>query len=303
MNKLKTYNNFRYEYLIESVNNIDTELLLEGININKYQFATKKLMSEIGFNIYNVGTFGVSITALYPIIQNLMTTGKFVIPNTIENVVLLTICAVTVLVKENKEKAKKLIDYAFSKGVTQKDLDTVINIITTTKGLFSEIAQNFGKVISTFSEMLSYTALLVPFSMVLNNLILNGTITSELLSQSLPAIIVSIGAMGFKLLLNRIMHKLEIVIQGTDKFRNKENIKPLLVNDELKSPELKPVKVKIENFKQFESVRDLMKPKSEEEIEKSLKKLNPTEILKLSCINGYLEGVKYAISKGVDINT
>jgi hypothetical protein len=247
MKNVKTYNNFRYEYLIESVNNIDTELLLESVDVGKYQRTLKKLMAEAKINLYNVGTFGVSITALYPIIQNLMETGKFVIPNTTENVVLLTICAITVLIKENKEKATKLIDYAFSKSVTQKDLDTVVNIITTTKGLFAEIAQNFGKVISTFSEMLSYTALLVPFSMVLNNLIQQGTITTELLSQSLPAIAVSIGAMGFKLLLNRIMHKLEIIIKGTDKFRNKENIKPLLVNDELKSPLLKPVKVKIQD--------------------------------------------------------
>jgi hypothetical protein len=42
------------------------------------------------------------------------------------------------------------------------------------------------------------------------------------------------------------MHKLEIIIKGTNKFQNPENIKPLLVNDELKSPELTPSRIQIE---------------------------------------------------------
>ncbi len=250
MTKLQKFNEIRYSFLIESVNNLqesDFELVLEKFNIGEYQRAAKKLISEIGFNLYNVGTYGVSITALYPVIQKLMETGKFDLSPSVQNVVLLTICAISVLVKESKDKVKELISFASKKGMTQEDLDTAVNQIKTTKGIFAEIAQNFGKVISTFTDMLAYTSLLVPFSMVLGSLITQGRIDSELLSQSLPALQVSMGAMGFKLLLNRIMHKLEIIIKGTDKFQNPENIKPLLVNDELKSPELRPNRVQIEN--------------------------------------------------------
>ena len=249
MDKLKKFNDVRYHFLIESVNNLkesDLELVLEGFDISNYQRAAKKLMSEIGFNLYSIGTYGVSVAALYPVIQKLMETGKFDIAPSIQNVVLLTICAVTVLVKENKDKANKLITLAKNKGMTQEDLDKVVNQIKTTKGIFAEIAHNFGKVISTFTDMLAYTSLLVPFSMVLGSLITQGSISSDLLSQSLPALEVSLGAIGFKMLLNRIMHKLEIIIKGTNKFQNAENIIPLLVNDELKSQELTPGKVQIE---------------------------------------------------------
>ena len=48
------------------------------------------------------------------------------------------------LVKENKDKAKKLIDFATEKGMSQGDLDKVVNQIKTTKGIFAEVAQNFG---------------------------------------------------------------------------------------------------------------------------------------------------------------
>ena len=249
MAKLQKFNELTYSFLKESVNNLqesDLQLVLEGLDISQYQRTSKKLMSEIGFNLYSVGTYGVSVAALYPLVQKLMETGEFDITPSVQSVVLLTICAVTILVKENKDKAKKFVDFATGKGMSQEDLDKVINQIKTIKGIFAEIAQNFGKVISTFTDMLAYTSLLVPFSMVLGSLITQGNITSDLLSKSLPALELSLGAIGFKMLLNRIMHKLEIIIKGTNKFQNPENIKPLLVNDEFKSPELRPDKAQIQ---------------------------------------------------------
>jgi hypothetical protein len=140
MTKLQKFNELRYNYLIESVNNLqesDFELVLEKFNIGEYQRATKKLISEVGFNLYNVGTYGVSITALYPVIQKLMETGKFDLAPSVQNVVLLTICAISVLVKENKDKVKELVSYASKKVMTQEDLDTVVNQIKTTKGIFA----------------------------------------------------------------------------------------------------------------------------------------------------------------------
>lgn len=249
MAKLQKFNELTYNFLIESINNLqesDLEIILENFNIGEYQRAAKKLISEIGFNLYSVGTYGVSVAALYPVIHKLMETGKFDMSPSVQNVVLLTICAITVLIKENKDKAQNLILFANKKGMTQDDLDKVVNQIKTTKGLFAEVALNFGKVISTFTDMLAYTSLLVPFSMVLGSLISQGRIDTEIFSQSIPALEVSMGAMGLKLLLNKIMHKLEILIKGTNKFQNPENIKPLLVNDELKSPEFRPGKVQIE---------------------------------------------------------
>jgi ankyrin repeat protein len=49
-----------------------------------------------------------------------------------------------------------------------------------------------------------------------------------------------------------------------------------------------------------ESVRDLMKPKSDDEILKSLSDLNPNDLLMKSCSIGYLNGIKLALEKGAD---
>lgn len=246
MAKLQKFNELTYNFLINSVNNLqesDLDLVLEGFNINEYQRSSKKLINDIGFDLYCVGTCSVSLSALYLIIQKLMETDKFDLSPNVQNVVLLTICAVTILIKENKDNIQKLILFANKKGMTQEDLDKVVNQIKIIKGLFAEISINFGKTISTFSDMLSYTSLLVPFSLVLSSLITQGRIDTDIFSQSISSLKISLGSMGFKLLLNKIMHKLEIIINSTNKFQKSENIKPLLINDELKSPEIKSIRV------------------------------------------------------------
>ncbi|MFW6243148.1 MAG: hypothetical protein ACOC2W_03220 [bacterium] len=90
--------------------------------------------------------------------------------------------------------------------------------------------------------MISYTPLLVPFNTVILSLLNQGKITIGMLIE-LKNITDNL---TYKMLINRIMHKLEIFVSGTDKFQNADNIKPLMTNWDFKSPELRPDKVKID---------------------------------------------------------
>ncbi len=62
---------------------------------------------------------------------------------------------------------------------------------------------------------------------------------------------------------------------------------------------------KLLDFKKFnktnESIRDLMKPKSEEDIRKTIQKLSPDNKLKVGCKEGILWAVKEALKEGADI--
>jgi hypothetical protein len=250
MKKLKKFNSLRYNSIIESINNIqdnDFYTLMEKVDYKKYQFISKKIASELKLNLFYLKNYNVSISALYPVIATLVETGSFKILSTSENIVLITICALTVLVRENKEKAQKLFTYAEEKGISQSDIDKVINQISTIKGLFTMTANNFGKTINTFSDMLESTNLLVPFLIVLESMISQDKITSDLLILPLSNLYTELGDTKYKLLIHRIMHKLEIIMGNTTKFQNPNNIKPLLVNDELKPDYLKSDKVQIDN--------------------------------------------------------
>ncbi len=250
MKKLKSFNNLRYNSIIESINNIqdaDYFTLMENVNYRKYQFISKKITTKLGLNLFYLKTYNVSISALYPVIAILVETGNFKISSTPENIVLITICALTVLVRENKEKAQKLFTYAEENGISQSDIDKVVNQISTIKGLFTMTANNFGKIINTYADMLEYTNLFVPFLIVLESMISQDKITSDLLTLPLSTLYTELGDNKYKLLMHRIMHKLEIIMGSTNKFQNSDNIKPLLVNDELKPDYLKHDKVQIDN--------------------------------------------------------
>ena len=64
---------------------------------------------------------------------------------------------------------------------------------------------------------------------------------------------------------------------------------------------MKKVLLKYDGFVN-ESVRDLMKPKSEEDVWDSVKDLEPTPMLIKSANNGYMKGVVTALENGADLN-
>lgn len=245
MIKIKKFNELKYEYLIDSINNsqnTNLELISEGFDFNKYQRITKKLIKKIGVDSYYISTNILSVSSIYPIVQNLIKDGNSLIDLTDENIILLTMCAITALSQENKEKVTKLFSFAVERGIPEEELDKIISQIKIIQKIFTKISKNFGKVIITLSDMLSYTELLIPFMSVFNTLMTQKLISSDLLFS----IDDNFSTLESKLLLHRIMHKLEIIIKGTDKFRNQKNVKPLLVNDELKNQNLVPYKFKVQ---------------------------------------------------------
>jgi hypothetical protein len=223
MRNIKNFNTF----VLEQINIADMQ-----VKPDKIKRLCNKITNEIGFNLYLINTFSVAITVFYPVIENLIKYGKFNIEVNEYNIVLLTICAFTVLLRENKEKVKLLFKLANSKGISNEDIDKFINQISTIRDIFYLITKNTSKVVSAFVDMLAYTALLVPFMCVLNTLITEKLIDTEYLINSLPALEISLGSMGLKLFLNRIVHRLDII--NSNRFQNIDNVKPLLVNDELK---------------------------------------------------------------------
>lgn len=260
MKRLKKFNEINY-----NLSNID--LVNENLNISKYQFQLRKLMKQLNIDLYYVERHKLSIFAFYPLVDQLIKTKNSDKKYTIQDILLIIICGINILSYENKDKSQKLINIAVKNDIPESVLDYTIDIIKKVKGLFIIISEKFGKDITKFIDMLSYTDLFVPFMNVLNSLV-------EYDSINFDSIDVNSNDMKFKLLINKIMKKLEFIISSTDKFQNKENIKPLLVNDELKSPMFRKEKVII-----TESLKDKMKGKSDEELSDLIKNLNLSDIL------------------------
>lgn len=245
MNKLKSFNENRYQYLIESVHFIDIqnlEKVLENFDYDKYLRTSNKIQKKLGVELYYIKNFSLSISSLYPLIEKLISIGDFNFEKSITNTILITMCVVNVLSKESKEVVEKLFEFANENNISQDDLDIFINIMNNIEKLFIDISKKLNKNITNFVDMISYIELFVPFNTVLLSLLNQEKITIETLINLFN----SDDKIKYDLLIYRVIHRLNVLIDKTDKFQNRENIKPLLVNWEFKSPELKPNKIKLD---------------------------------------------------------
>lgn len=159
---MKYINNYKQHNTQQYIN--------ENVSDDKHTNIVKNIKNDLGLNLYFISTFGTSIPALYPLIEKLIKNTDITVST--EQIILLTICAISMFIKESKDDSKKLI-----KRVKEEGLLNTLNTITT--GLesifkiFKNIAKYFGKTINGLTDMLAYVSLLVPFSIVLIEVINN----------------------------------------------------------------------------------------------------------------------------------
>lgn len=222
MKKVKGFNEF--------TNTPITTQKEEKISINKYQTKLQKFYKDSGYHLYYASTFNTATIVLISLIDNMFPEYS------LEDCVMLSVFSIAVLSKEGKDKTEKLLNYLHEHNIHDKDIEDVISIFTNVFEIYKAILKVSEKDIESFSDMLSDTGLLVPYLSVINNLIDNGFIDSNLFSKSLQEVKDELGEDRFKLLIHRILHKLNILTTNNHKFQNKDNVKPLKVNDEFKSP-------------------------------------------------------------------
>jgi len=251
MKKVKGFSDFTYESV------------LENVNINKYQRSIHKFYKASGVKFHNTEAYSTSLTVLVRVVQLLLEHGTFTVDPTINNAVAITIFAVSVLTNESRDKVDNLYNYITKINISDEDINKVINQLRNIQAIFKFILKESGKEVKTFIDMLGETGLLVPFLSIISNQLTNNILNPDLLTGTIKEYQDALGELKFKLFLNRILRKLDIITTGTNKFQNKDNVKPLKVNDEFKSPAFKTEDVVLE-----ESLRDEMTPKAEEEIDK-----------------------------------
>jgi hypothetical protein len=218
----------------------------DNINYDMYKRIINSILKELNINLYFVATFGTSLGVLIPIIEKFSKTGIFEIELNTKNIVLLSLCAIAVLTKENKKHVQALFNLAKTNGIETKSVDRLINQLTNIKVIFSIIAHNFGKVITTFSDMFAYTGLLIPFLHVIDTLIKNESFDTDMLNQSFTSLEVSMGAIALKLLLERILRKVKVLTGESHKIQNKEHADLLRKEDAFKPDYLKTDRLRID---------------------------------------------------------
>ena len=148
-----------------------------GGNIRKtsYKKIQSKTMKDLRLNANLISRFGTGITAFYPIVDSLMRNMN---TNAIEvdasKVVLLTICAVSIIYIEEKKfkdseeediltkDSKSMLEELRMKGIGEGIVKTVMKVFQSIKGIFELIGKHISTVVGGFIDMFAYTAILIP---------------------------------------------------------------------------------------------------------------------------------------------
>lgn len=174
MKYIRNFDNFQHNNLYGN--------LFEKREISSWQKTQKEIIKEYSINYYFILTFGTSIPVFYPFIESLIkNTGFNLKPS---DIVLLTICGLATLFKENKSSINKLRLVIQEKGLIEL-LTKITNSLKSIKEIFSSLVKKFGKVIISFKDLFAYTALYVPFLSVLFDISLSDHLNLDTLPDLL----------------------------------------------------------------------------------------------------------------------
>lgn len=189
---------------------------------------------KTGSDFYYMKKYNLSVRIIYSLVEEIINDGCFsqTIEPTESNIMLMTNCALSVMLKESKEKVKIIFDSAIKNGIDQNDIDILIKQLKTVQEILVEIAKDYNLNISTTEDMLFNNQILIPFISVLVSLINYDKLDCKILLKSLSEIKSELGQEKYDLFIDRIDRKLKIMVSGTSKFQNIKNIKPYKTSTE-----------------------------------------------------------------------
>ena len=215
----------------------------------------KKLSNDLRFNYGLVFTFGVGVRAMYPIVEGLIKNGVLKVEPTMENIVLVSIAALTITyLEESKNKVgdpevpcdckikSKDCENCGGTGmiksvVTKQDARTILEELKLRgigNGIIKKMAECFkflGKIlkdlfkntpyiVNGLIDMLGYTSILIPAMNGISAIIGKYDITMDTLIGNTSAIVLGISIFlskyGFDWLVNKFKNKFGFNTKGLD---------------------------------------------------------------------------------------
>ena len=250
MKKIKNFNDF----------------LVEGFNVNKVQFLYKRILNSIGVKLYYASKYETVMIALLPVVDNLINAEGYIFDKSNSNIVLIMLYATAILTHESTDKINKIHEIIKKHDISDIEVQYLINGLNNLRYIFSLIAKD--RNIESFHDMLKETDFLIPFLHVINHMIVNNRLNINMFTGRFDVIKNYLGQKGFDLLIHNILNKMNVALGSTNRFQNIENLKPLLVNQEFKSPMYKTGKLDlIDNV--TESLLSNLKGPTKDEIFKS----------------------------------
>jgi len=176
------------ESILKEVNNKS----IIGVIVDVFKLAPKFIF-----------TFGTGIGAFYGPIQKLLE-GSGVVISEYETYLLIVTAIATLM---NESDASVLVETLKEKGL-YSSLKNVMEYIKNSKKVINSVTKNVLGTTYSLSDILGFTALLVPTMNLMSNIINDYGVTSNTLGTMLKGIILSTSVYGIKSIIKRIKNKI-----------------------------------------------------------------------------------------------
>ena len=196
----------------------------------EYKKIQKKVIMDLRLNSNLSLTFGTGIQALYPVVNKLMTNMKISsIDITPDKVVLLTICAFTIVYLEEKKfrdgteediltkDSKSMLEELRMMGIGNGIVKKVVKIFKSVVGIFSLIGKHLDAVVKGFVDMFAYTTILIPIMNGILYIVGKYELNTDSFLENFAALTMGVGTLIAKNGIISIIDKLKDRINTKDK--------------------------------------------------------------------------------------
>lgn len=214
------------------INSFDT-IITESDNTDNYQDVWKKVSNDLKLNGRMIMHFGAGIQAFFPLVSKLMENLKISsLEVTTETVVLLTICAFTIIYIEEKKfksgseedvltkDSKSMLEELKMRGVGNGIVKKIMKVFKSIQQIFSLIGKHASAVIGGFIDMFAYTALLIPIMNGILYIIGKYNLNTDSFLDNFAGLAIGIGTIitkhGIVAILDKLKLKLNIKKQVLD---------------------------------------------------------------------------------------
>jgi hypothetical protein len=237
--------NFIANPIINESDNKNTEI--DGI--------LKKLSQDLRFNYGLVFTFGVGVKAMYPIVDGLITNGVLKVEPTMENIVLVSIAALTITYLEesrnkigdsevpcdckskskdckncggtgmitsvvSKQDARTILEELKLRGIGNGIIKKMVECFKFLGTILKDLFKNTPYIINGLIDMLAYTSILIPAMNGISAIIGKYDLTMDNLIGNSAAIALGISTFlakyGFDWLIKKFKNKFGFNTKGLD---------------------------------------------------------------------------------------
>ena len=221
MNRIKRYNEYSdQESMVQDFLNSLT-LINENSDGSEYVGIWDSISKDLKLNIRFIATFGTGINSFYPVVDKMMKNMNISSGITVEHVVLLTICALSIIYLEEKKfksskegddittYSKSMLEELKMMGIGNGIVKMVVKSIKSIKNIFNLIGKHIGSVVGGVIDMFAYTSLLIPIMNGVGYMVGKYDLTPETAIQNLVGIGVGLGTIVAKHGITHILDKIK----------------------------------------------------------------------------------------------